>query len=226
MKWNMISLSLLAAFIITLSGFILSVIYPQSKVSDVLMLTGLFTATLTIFLTKPFIYKIPTSPYWKFMLIGAVLLFASELVSKTELLLTRQILFVCGSLISIGSLSMYTYNEQTKSDTRSKWILFAPVTLLGFVFKFMRWPGANIIIVGSLVIIMVSAMIQFLRNKNFSFIPLLILGWVFTICMTIISFVLRLVERDYFIVGSIFIWLALIDMFLHHTKSESEEKVV
>lgn len=224
MKWNLISFSLLAAFIITLLGFILSVVFPQSKLSDVLMLIGLFTVTITIFLSKPFIYKIPKSPYWKFMLTGGILLLASEIFMHTDPILIRQILFVSGSAFTIISLILYTYHTHSKMATHSRWMMLAPVTLIGFVFKSMYWPGANIIIVGSLTIIIGMAMVQFLKNKDYSLMPFLMLCWVLTICFSIISFVLRLVERDYFIVGSIFIWLALIDILLHQTKGESEEK--
>lgn len=215
MKFNTTVIVILFAFGLSLTGFILSILSPQHDISDLLMIAGLFSTASSSILSKIFTKPFKQSKNWKYMVIGALLILMSMSVKYFDFIFLHQILLVTGSAIVIFASGIYFY-LRSNDFKDNKWIWFTPFVLLGYLFKYMRWYGANIIILTCLLIISVLYLVQFIRQKKHSLVKILLLLWILTMCACIGVFTLRYVSSDYFVIGSVFTWLALIEILLQH----------
>jgi hypothetical protein len=222
MKFNTSLVIITVAFVLSLGGFIISVMMPQNDVSDILMVAGLFSAAGSGLVSSIVTKKMTQSRYWIYILVGGLFALLSLPAKYFEFDFAHQILLVSGVIILIIALTFFN-DKQSFKIKNTKWVWFFPVILLGYLFKYMRWPGANIIIVICLLLITIVYIIQFFRIKKYSWIKLLLLLWMISMCGCIGAFTLRYITSDYFVIGSIFTWLALLDILIHHEKNMLED---
>ncbi|MEO8149119.1 MAG: hypothetical protein ABI723_15850 [Bacteroidia bacterium] len=220
MKLNT-SLSILTvAFILSLSGFIISVVMPQNNFSDKLMIAALFSGAASGIIASVFTKKLAKSKQWNYVVIGGLILLLSYPVKIMDFLFLNNILKVTGGVIFITTLGYYIYLN--RSDFRnSRWIWFIPFILLGCLLRYMYWPGGNIIIFSCLMIITVKSIIQLSNYKKHTRVELLLLVWQIAMCGCIAVFYFRYIKVDSFIIGFIFILLALVDILLQNEKKEN-----
>lgn len=218
MKLNMSISIITIAFILSLVGFIMSVAMPHSTVADTLMIAALFCAAASGIVASVFTKKLSKSIQWKYVVIGGLLVLLSFPLKIMGFVFINNILKLSGGAIAISGLGYYIYLH--KFDYRkSKWIWFVPLILSGCLFKYMYWTGGNIILFGSLLFILVTSIIELFRLENYKGVHTLLLVWQIVMCCCITVFYFRYVKLDYFFIGYIFTWLALVDIFLRHEKN-------
>ncbi len=222
MKLNT-SLSIITvAFIVSLFGFVISVAIPQNDISDALMIAALFCAATSSVIAAVFTKKLSKSKQWYYVLVGGLLVLLSYLVKNAGFNFLNDILKVSGGVITILALGYYIYLH--KSDFKnSKWIWFMPGILLGCLFKYMYWIGGNIILFGCLLALAILSIFQLIRLKKHTRINVLLIVWQLVMCVSIAVFYFRYVKCDYFIMGYLFTWLALVDILLQHEKNMLED---
>lgn len=204
---------IIIALILSLTGFVLSVVMPQSNISDLLMLAALYSAAASTIIASAITKKLAKSKQCIYFVTGALLMLLGFVLQIMGSDFLNEILKVSGGLISIVALGYYIYLNRV--DFRnSKWIWFMPFILSGCLLKLMRWPGANIIMIGCLAVITVTAIVQLTKFKNYTKVQLLILVWEIVMCVCISVFYLHHIKMDVFIIGYIFTWLALVDILL------------
>ncbi len=156
------------------------------------------------------------------MIVGGLLVLLSYPVKSAGFDFLSDFLKVSGSVITILALGHYIYFH--KSDFRNtKWIWFMPVILLGCLFKYMYWIGGNIILFGCLLALAILSIIQLVKLKKHTRVHVLLLVWQLAMCVCIAVFYFRYVKCDYFLMGYIFTWLALVDILLQHEKNMLED---
>lgn len=222
MKLNTTLFIIIIAFVLSFIGFAISIALPQNDVSDILMVAGLFSAAGSGLVSSIVTKKMTQSRYWNYTLVGGIIALLSLPAKYFELDSLHPILLVSGVLVLIITLTFLNYKHASELKS-TKWVWFFPVIILGYLFKYMRWPGANTIILISLLVIAIVYIIQFFRMKKYSWIQLLLLLWMVSMCGCIGVFTLRYVTSDYFVIGSIFTWLALLDILLQHGKNLLED---
>lgn len=218
MKLNTSISIITIAFILSLGGFIISIAMPHSNVSDTLMIAALFCAAASGIVASVFTKKLSKSIQWKYVAIGGLLVLISFPLKIMGFLFLNNILKVLGGVISIVALAYYIYLH--KFDFRkSKWIWFFPFILTGCLFKYMYWTGGNIILLGSLLFIIITSIIELFRLKSYKGVYVLLLVWQIVMSCCVSVFYFRYIKLDYFFIGYIFTWLALGDIFLRHEKN-------
>jgi len=217
MKLNTAADIITTAFIISLGGFIISAAMPQNKVSDLLMIVALFGAAASGILASVFTKKLVKSKQWNPFAAGILLFLVGFFIKMTGFRFAGEILRITGGVIAITALGQYIYQHRTDFKN-SKWIWFIPFILLGCLFKHMYWPGGNIIIFGSLLMIVVISAIQLVKPKQNTKTQVFLLAWQITMCVCIAAFYFGHIHLDPFFIGYIFILLALVDIFLHQEK--------
>ena len=190
---------------------------PQNEISDTLMIAALFVGAASGIIASVFTKKLSKSKHWNFMLVGGLLLLFSFPAKIMGFDFLQDILKVSGGIIVITALGHYIYLYRSEFRN-SVWIWFFPLILLGCLFKYMYWIGGNIIIFSSLLIIIIKSIIQLVRHKNHTTVQLLLFVWQIAMCGCIAVFYFRYIKCDYFIMGFVFIVLALVDILLQHEK--------
>ena len=218
MKLNTASGIITVALIMSIGGFILSAAIPLNKFSDTLMSASLFCAATSGIVASVFTKKLVNSKQWNFLVVGALLLLLGFAVKIAGLRFIGEILRVSGGLIAIPALGFYIYLHRADFKN-SKWIWFIPFILLGCLFKHMYWPGANMIIFSSLLLIILISVFQLVKPKQNTRIQVFILAWQIAMCVCIAVFYFRYVRFDAFLIGYIFFFFALVDIFLQHEKA-------
>jgi len=217
MKLNSAAGIIIAAFVISLSGFILSAAIPQSTISDTLMTVALFGAAASGLLAAVFTEKLVKSVYWKYFIAGVFVFLAGFLLRFPGYRVAGEAGRVCGGITAITALTLYIYRHSSDFKN-STWILFIPFILLGCLFKHLYWPGGNLIIFVSLLVIVILSVLQLAKPKQNSIIQSFFLSWQISMCVCITVFYFGEVDADPFFIGYIFILLALVDIFLHQEK--------
>lgn len=218
MKLNTATGIISIAFIISLAGFIISAATPQQQIADTLMVAALFCAAASAIIASVFTKKLVNSRQWKFLVAGVILFLLGFAAKLAGLNYTDKILRVAGGIIVFAALGHYIYMHRADFKN-SKWVLSVPFILLGCFFKHMYWPGGNLIMFASLLLIIILSFIQLAKLKQNTKIQLWLLLWQITMCICIFVFYFSYVKFDAFIIGYIFILLALVDIFLHQEKA-------
>ncbi|MBL7926092.1 MAG: hypothetical protein JNK61_04205 [Bacteroidia bacterium] len=221
MKLSTTLIIIIVAFTTSLCGFIISMVLPQSNVSDTLMIASLFIAATSGIGASIFTKKLVKSKHWIYIVTGGIAILIGLILQIMRFDLLNEIFRVSGAVISIASLGHYVYLHY--ADFRSSnWIWFIPLILLGCLFKHMYWRGGNIIIFSSLMVLAISTIAQLLKLKKYSLVQTLLLIWQLVMCVCIAVFYFRYIKLDSFIIGYIFVWVALVHIFLQQEKNTLE----
>ena len=215
MKFSITFGSLTIALLISLCGFVVSMVMPENQTSDALMIAALFCAAASGMIASVFTKKLSKSKQWKYVLTGGLLLLLSFPLNMFGYDFLNSILKVSGGVITIIAFGCYFYLHQS-DFLNNKWIWFIPFILLGCLFKYMQWFGGNLIVFTSLLLIAALAIIQLFRLKNYSWAQLLLLVWQIAMCGCIAAFYFRHIQFDPLLIGYIFTWLALMEILLKH----------
>ncbi len=210
------------AFIISLCGFILSLALPQNEIADSLMIAALFIAAAAGIVASLLTEKLSRSKQWRYVVIGGLFMLLGFVMKRFfEMDTLGSIVKVSGAVIAIVALGYHIF-QYRKDFLNSKWIWFIPFILSGCLFKLMHWPGGNIIVFASLLIIAVTTILQLINFKKLSSVQVLLLVWQLAVCACIVVFYFRYIKWDSFIIGYLFTWLALIHILLHNEKNSLE----
>lgn len=221
MKPNITLIIIIVAFIISICGFMVSMFLPQNNISDALMIAALFIAAGSGVIASVFTNKLTKSKQWNYVIAGGVIMFLSFLLKISGFEFVHQIFFVCGSVFTITALGYYIYIN--KVDFKySMWICFFPVILIGCIFKYMYWTGANIIIFGSLFILSLMTIVQLIQLKKHSLLKTMLLVWQLTMCIFITVFHFRHIKLDSIMIAYIFLLVGLVNIFLQQEKNTLE----
>lgn len=206
------------AFIMSITGFFMSLFMIPNSLPDSLMFASLLLAALAGIIATVFSRNLRNSKQGKIVIAGAILFLLSFIVKAAGYPFVHEIMKVSVGLISILALFNYIYFK--KYDFRNNiWLWFVPLILLGCLFKHMYWTGGNIIIFGSLLSIVIVSIVQLFNLEKFSLVIIMLLIWQLTVCMLIASFYFRYIKLDFISVGNIFLWMALIDILLKHERN-------
>ncbi len=209
------------AFLMSLTGFLMSIFASSNNLSDSLMFASLLLSAIASIISSVFTKKMIAGRQGKIVITGMLLFMLSFIVKAAGFPFLHEILKVSGGIVSIMALGNHIYLNNY--DFRNNiWLWFVPVILLGCLFKHMCWTGGNIIIFGSLLSIVVVSIIQLVRLKKYSLVNVMLLIWQLTACVCIATFYFRYVKLDFISVGYIFLWIALIDILLKHEKNTLE----
>ncbi|MBK7888992.1 MAG: hypothetical protein IPJ86_17375 [Bacteroidetes bacterium] len=213
MRLNPIIVLFFVAFLFSFVGLIISIVLPKSDISDVLMNFSLYISGTSGIVAVLFSKKLTSSKQWNYVLLGGALVVISFVVKFSGYYFADAVLKVSGGTIVITTLGYYVYLN--RSDYRNnKWIWLLPLILLGCLFKYMQWKGANIIIFSGLLVISINAIIQLFRFKKYTRVQFLLFTIQLVISVCIAVFYFRFIKLDSIIIGYLFTWIALLDVYL------------
>lgn len=219
MDINRTQIMLTIAFLVSVSGLVMSIFYPEITFSDDIMVASLFMTALPIIDAKLSFERLIRSVYFKFIVLGLVVILYSLYGNFSGYSDLRNNMFIAGSITAITPLIVYIYFLHPVYSFQSKWLIAFPMILVGVVFKIMHWPGANIIIILSLLVIIVSSINNYFKRKNFTLLSTFLLLSLIVICICIGAYFLRYLPRDYFILGALFICSALLNILLNQEEN-------
>lgn len=213
MRLNPIIVLFFVAFLFSFVGLAISIVLPKSDLSDVLMNYSLYISGASGIVAVLFTKKLTNSKQWNYVLLGAALVVISFIVKFSGYHFADAVLKVGGGTIVITALGYYVYLNRSEYRN-NKWIWLLPFILLGCLFKYMQWKGANIIIFSGLLVISINALLHLFRFKKYTRIQLLLftIQLVMSVCISVFYF--RFIKLDSIIIGYLFTWIALLDVYL------------
>jgi len=215
LRLNPIIFLIVVAFLFSFIGLILSMVLPQSGIADTLMIFSLYIVGASGIVAVIFTKKLTNSKQWNYVVFGGALVFISFGVKYLGYHFADEVLKVTGSTIVIAMLGHFVYLHRL--DYRnSKWMWLLPLILLGCLFKYMHWTGANVLIFASLLLILINALLQLLRFKKYSRTQLLLFAIQVAMSVCIAVFYFRYFDLDSIIIGYFFTWMALLNVYLQH----------
>ena len=213
MRINPIIVLFFVAFLFSFVGLVISIVLPKSDISDLLMNFSLFISATSGIVTVLFSNKLTSSKQWNYVLLGGTLVVISFVVNFSGYHFAGSVLRVSGGTTAIAALGYYVYLNRFEYRN-SKWIWFLPLILLGCLFKYMNWTGANIIIFSSLLVISINALLSLFRFRKYTRIQVLLftIQLVMPVCIAVFYF--RYIKLDSILIGYFFTWMALLDVCL------------
>ncbi|MFT3796122.1 GldL-related protein [Flavobacterium sp.] len=94
--------------------------------------------------------------------------------------------------------------------------------IIGALFKLMHWPGATVILSGSLLAIAVIYLLRFAHKEEKGRSDKLKLAWVLTAYIGTALFFMDWIPRDFLYTADILLWLSIIDFLITDYKSEQQ----
>lgn len=213
MRINTIITIIIFALILSCTGLILSIVLPDNQTTDAIMMTSIFVAASSGVIASVFNNNIMKSKQWKSVAAGGLMILAGFLLQALEVGFIHEIVKVSGFVISILVLGYNIYNHQN-SYKKGTWIWFLPFILAGMLFKIMQWPGANIIIFGTIATIFIISIVHLVRFRKQSKVRRFLLIWQIVMCISIATFYFRYIKMNSLEVGFVFIWLSLLELLL------------